>query len=633
MPEPDALRRGRAPRAAVSGSNAGRRPLLGDPYRSLALAWSRLSAGGGQWLALLLLLPALLPLAAPGYFFQAHDAPHSVFYLVEFDQALRGGAIWPVWAPDQAIGFGYPLWLVIAPLDYWVAELFHLLGLGFVVAVKATWALYFVTGALGTYRLTRRWWGPSAALVASAAYSYGPYHLVQIYVRADLGEFAALAVFPWVLLAFAALWDAPRPRRLAYAGAGLGALLLTHTVSQLLFVPVLAGFLGLKLLAGLFGARQRADVTQIQTGDPVSQHLWTPGAYSLAAGALGLALAAVFMLPAFIERNYLVQSQFVAGNYSYLKQFVYPSQFVNPLWGYGYAVEGPNDGMSLQVGSLALLGACIGTLAAVRARREALPHRPEALFLVAVSAITILAMTPASAGLWRALPLVGLIQFPWRLLTLTTLTMALLAGAGTYWLERRAHVATGSGPSPYVYIAALLFVAGSFAYTSPEIVPLRPQDEAPYSVIDFELRFPDMRGMTRWSERVPLNGNSPLLAQYEAGQPLQRAAIEDGQGAILEQGADAVSAHARVRADSPLHLRFYTYYFPGWRATVDGRPVPIVVDPPNGLIGLTVPAGMHQVSVRFGATPLRAAAGAISAAALACVVALLILDRRRVVAG
>jgi len=166
-------------------------------------------------LVLILAIPAFLPLAAPGYFIKAHDARHSVFFLVEFDQAIRDGAIWPVWGPDHAIGFGYPLWLLYAPLIYYVAEAFHLLGLGYVVAVKATWLLCFLLGALGMYRLARRWWGPAAGVVAALAYTYAPYHLAQIYVRAALAEFAALAWFPWVLLAIADLWARPSPRRAA----------------------------------------------------------------------------------------------------------------------------------------------------------------------------------------------------------------------------------------------------------------------------------------------------------------------------------------------------------------------------------------------------------------------------------
>ena len=45
-------------------------------------------------LALLLAIPALLPLAAPGYFFGAHDGRHTVFWLLKFDRAFSdGGAL------------------------------------------------------------------------------------------------------------------------------------------------------------------------------------------------------------------------------------------------------------------------------------------------------------------------------------------------------------------------------------------------------------------------------------------------------------------------------------------------------------------------------------------------------------
>ena len=43
-------------------------------------------------LLLLLSLPALAPLLAPGlYFFDAHDGRHSVFYPMMFDASLRSG--------------------------------------------------------------------------------------------------------------------------------------------------------------------------------------------------------------------------------------------------------------------------------------------------------------------------------------------------------------------------------------------------------------------------------------------------------------------------------------------------------------------------------------------------------------
>ena len=41
------------------------------------------------YLLLLLSLFAWAPLLTPAYFFNAHDAKHSIFFLVEFDQTFR----------------------------------------------------------------------------------------------------------------------------------------------------------------------------------------------------------------------------------------------------------------------------------------------------------------------------------------------------------------------------------------------------------------------------------------------------------------------------------------------------------------------------------------------------------------
>jgi uncharacterized membrane protein YfhO len=84
-----------------------------------------------------------------------------------------------------------------------------------------------------------------------------------------------------------------------------------------------------------------------------------------------------------------------------------------------------------------------------------------------------------------------------------------------------------------------------------------------------------------------------------------------------------------VRAEGPVRLRFYINYFPGWSATVDGRPVPIAPDPPDGLIGIDLPAGVHEVRVRFGATPERLLGAAISLLAAAGVIGLFLYGRRR----
>ncbi|MBK7204090.1 hypothetical protein [Candidatus Amarolinea dominans] len=211
------------------------------------------------WLGLLLALtiPAWAALLAPGYFFGAHDAHHSVFYLVEFDAAIRDGAWWPRWGPDHAMGYGYPFWVVYAPFAYYVAEAFHLLGLGFTAAVKDTFLLAFLLSAAGMFLLVRRWWGDAAGLIAGLLYTYAPYHLVNIYVRAALAEFWAMVWFPWILLAWERLLEKPGDRRrLALAALSLAALFISHTVAMLFFTPWLVAYLLYRLLLPL---ARRAD--------------------------------------------------------------------------------------------------------------------------------------------------------------------------------------------------------------------------------------------------------------------------------------------------------------------------------------------------------------------------------------
>jgi hypothetical protein len=592
--------------------SAALRILFAWPRRAIARS-AQPFADSGLALALLLAIPALLPLAAPGYFFSAHDGRHSVFWLYEFDAAFRDGALWPIWVPDHVLGFGYPLWLVYTPLAFFVAEGFHLLGLGLTAAVKAAWALWFLIGAAGVYRLARRWWGPAAALVASLAYTYAPYHLVDIYVRSAYAEFAALALAPWALLGVAAVWDDPRPRTAARAALPIGALLLTHAAAPAVFLPLIAG------LAAWKGVQSIAARTF-----PLRAALWAGIAL-----ALGVGLALIFWLPAVAERRFLQEASWLRGTYDYARHFVYPSQLLSAFWGFGFSVPGPGDGMSFGLGLIVWIVAGVAAAAAAGLARPVLTaRRSETLFLVFASLIALFAMTPVAAPVWAAFPLLASIQFPWRLLSVTTIALALLAGAGVRWLEERT---IGGGPFPY--LLALLIVLASFPYTRPELTPIRPQDESVLAIVEFEAQYPDMRGMTSFAQRNPSEATSPLIAQYLASglnrPSLRRAEIISGAGVVLDQAATPNSARARVRADGDVRLRFYTNFFPGWQATVDGRPAEIAPDPPDGLIGLNLPPGEHEVYLRLRPTPVRQIGLALSLLTALGVIALFVWDARR----
>ena len=611
-------------------------------------------------LLFVLSLFALAPLLSPGYFFDAHDADHSVFFLVEFDKAIRDGILWPRWGPDHAMGYGYPIWIVYAPLAYFVAEGFHLLGLGLTAAVKATAALAFVAGGWGMFVLLRRWLGRGpafagtvAALVGGLVYVYAPYHLLTIYVRAAFAEFCAMAWFPWVLLAFSDLVDASgddkrSPRTIGLAALALAGLVLTHTGTILVFAPFLTAYLAFALVRRAIGRSKsppEAEETRGAAGPwrDLGQAILRVAAAGLLAGGL----AAIFLLPALTEQRYILQESWLGNTYNYNRHFVFPSQFLDTFWGYGYSDDpaGPNDGMSFQLGVVGValaLTAAAGLFLRTRGR-PGTQRSTTAFFLVALLA-TLFVMTPWARPVWDSIGLLAILQFPWRLLSLASLCVAVLSGAAVASLVAPAGDQPDDGTpdtagagrlgqpqASAALVISLAAVLASFPVTLPQYTGITPIDESAQSIIRFESAFPDMIGLMAATEQ-PFS-ESPLTEQYRSGQPLQKAAVLDDAGQVRMLDLTSASVVVQATLDSPATVVFYTYDFPGWRATVDGEPVAHRTHPPYGLIAVDVPAGDHTVAIRFGTTPPRTAGAILSIISLLIVVVLIVFGRRRRTGG
>ncbi|GIW09863.1 MAG: hypothetical protein KatS3mg061_0920 [Dehalococcoidia bacterium] len=555
--------------------------------------------------AVLLSLLAAVPLIDGRFFFKAHDAPHSVFYLVAFDQAFRDGALWPRWSTDFVFGYGYPVFNVYAPLAYLVAEGFVLLGLGYVGAVKATFLVATVAAAAGMYLLGRRLAGPAAGVVASVVYTYLPYHLLDLYVRAALAEYFAFVWMPLVLWALLGLeehgaepvvsWLHRWGRPLALAGVALGGLLLTHNATTLVFVPLLLLFCGWRLVEQVGRSRQA-----------LGGRLGRLAGRWAGAGVLGLGLAAIFWLPFAFEVRYLKTEQLTRDQFAYSRHFVEPVQLFSPFWGFGYSDVGLNDTMSFQLGLVALaLGgfALAGSPLAIPASA-----RRAAAFFALASGLLVALMLPVAAPLWAVTPGASLLQFPWRLLSAVAVTLAVLAGLAVAGLEARFQF------QPLVAVRAVLplalvAVVGSWPYLRVEPTPIRAADVSPLAIVEFELK--SYTATTIWAEELPTS--SPMVAQYRRGEPPQKWRLADPQAGSVEQVHHAGNTEeARVRVPNGGRLILQTFDYPGWRVRVDGRLVEHGREPPLGLIAIDLPPGDHVVTARFETTPPRLIGGVLS---------------------
>ncbi|OQY29885.1 MAG: hypothetical protein B6243_10865 [Anaerolineaceae bacterium 4572_5.2] len=556
------------------------------------------------WILLAFSIFAWGPLLTPAYFFNAHDARHSIFYLVEFDQTLRDGFLWPRWSPDFAFGYGYPLFNIYAPLAIYMAEVVHLPGAPMIAAVKTIYILSTIGAGLAMYGFTRRLFGAKAGLLAGMVYMFAPFHLLEIYVRSAYAEYVSLMWLPLVLWAFTELIARPNFKRLALAGAAYGLLALTHHATFFTFTPFLmlyiaVGHLSLVICHLPFVARRSSFVA---CG---SLRNWFKGMlFSVGAGLLGLALASIYLLPAILEQRFIKVEQWTSGSYNFAQHFVYFSQFLSPFWGYEYAGAGVNDGMSYQLGIVVYGLLAFALVGLLRCHRE-MARKGMAIIFFGATLLAVWLMSPLAESVWMALPIASLVQFPWRLLIIAMLSASVAAGS----------LAASLRPDDTVLGITVLIVAlGSYAYAQPQYTDIPDWADTPLAIINWDsASIQDRVGMVVYTDEQPVS--SPMEAQYRAGEQLGTAAIIAGDASVEMLHHGGASDKVRV-IGGPATLQFYTYDYPGWRVTLDGQPIPHRREPPYGLITVDVPPGDHTLQLRMGSTPARVIGGGLSLLAL-----------------
>jgi hypothetical protein len=405
------------------------------------------------------------------------------------------------------------------------------------------------------------------------------------------------------------------PRRFALAATTLAGTLLTHTFALISFMPLLAAFVLFRLVLAWrqdAGARSAIRVRFVGANHRFAPTMVQRTVLAGAAGVAALLLCAVFFVPLFGEASqYLQQQVYVTNTYDFRRHFVQFGQYFSPYWGFGYSDDpaGGNDGMSFQVGMAPLLLAIVAGVMLWRlARMRAIMG-----FLLAATVALLWLMSPAALPLWEAIPMLAVIQFPWRLLALAALTISALGGLVVWQL------ATADGPDTGgLVVAALLVCFGGFPYVQAQLQPVEPWRENGRAIFQFEHEHPDMLGYTAWVSE-PFQ-ESPLSDAYAAAEyaeygdnaTLARLAIIQGRGQVLSHYSRGSSFGGVVQIEEPSVVRIHTYFFPGWQVTVDAQPVPHRVSGPHGLVEVDVPVGQHQIDMHMKSTPPRQLGAAIS---------------------
>lgn len=587
-------------------------------------------------------LVVLGPMLQPGYFWGAHDARHSVYFLFEFDRVFRDGVLYPRWFPDMTYGYGYPLFNIYGPLAFYIGEIFHLIGFDFVTAVKLVFALAWILSGLAMYGFVKRVFeNRGAAFIAGLLFVCMPYHLIDVYVRAAFAESVALVFMPLTLWAFYETVSTRNISSILFAAFAYAGMVFAHNGIALLFSLVLGVWIIFLLL------RIRNPRTRLVSKKGIFQ-LVRAGLPTAAGLALGLALTGIFMLPLVLEYKFINVAQWTQNYYNYQDHFVELYQLFSPTWGFGISNLGPVDGLSFQLG---LVPVVMFFLALFVVAKNPNNKRAYTLFFILLSLFVIVLMFEFSLPAWQAFGLASVAQFPWRLLTLTTVSFSIVGGS-VMLLERTppeisatSELSTALARSRMslgmVALAALIVLA-SYPYMTAQNI-LTPKEGAVglAGLMAFENSANEMTGTTVYAEEQPKW--SPLADNYMANKTVKSkidfATVPDWLFIRIPQNSLRVDGE-RVDYNAPngeATIVFNVQMYPGWRAyltpsrsTEIVRELPIQIEPPYGRIKVTLPQGEHGIWLRFEDTMPRIVGTILTGISLVIATALLVWNVQRV---
>lgn len=513
-----------------------------------------------------------------------HDMAQHLAVMEQFDKVLKTGVTYPRWLPDVNNGYGLPWTNFYPPALYYATSLAHTVINDWAYTLFVISVLSLAASGISFYVLSRQFHAPFASAVGALVYMTAPYHVLDLYWRGAMPEFAGFVLVPLIVYFAFKLGESGQARY--YAGLGLvhGLFLMTHIPVAFLMSYALAVY----ALVWAFRDRDAGIAIRIFLGM-----------------ALALAVGGLYLLPAFFE----IKS--AAEHFSAI--FPYHNSYITLLKG----GDGFADAMNISfVANVIVLLAGIVILR--RVPRS--PHEdPEAKsesretqtrLWITMGLASAFMCTSFSIYVSKLIPKINVASFAWRWLVIAGLFAALVAAAAIDRLRENNRLAT---QWMWIYRAAICAaVLFSIWITSFSVVGRALS----HPVLDPPANFLEAGFTPKGSTDPHSLADTPRVVIEPDNLPAEIAVWE------------AYHREVNVSVREPSRVRLKTYNFPGWVARVDGAPSPMLSDN-DGVQVVEVPAGVHKIEALFVNTPVRTAGAILSLLGFLGVVGLAAADRMR----
>lgn len=208
-------------------------------------------------------------------------------------------------------------------------------------------------------------------------------------------------------------------------------------------------------------------------------------------------------------------------------------------------------------------------------------------FFLIISLISFFMTTGFSDIFWRLLPFPSFVQFPFRFLSPAVLSTAFLISHMVFHYKGKAKNFFILILFLIIFISAKDLLISQTFQNHPDTFYSTNQDS---TTVKNEY-------MPKWVKIIPLK-NTPYLAE-----PKQ---------AISYLYGNSNNMSFKVSTNKNIAVEVQKVYFPGWKASVDGKEAKIIYNNPKGLIQIKIIPGDHIVHVYFQEDGLRLISDLIS---------------------
>ena len=517
------------------------------------------------WASLLAIGAAAFAVEIPFFFFgtpSGHDVEFHLYSWLEVLSQWKHGIVYPRWAALAHFAYGEPRFLFYPPASWTLGAILSAIFPWTIAASVYIWVVLAAAGA-SMFLLARRWFDRRDATLAAVLYVVNPYHLVIVYWRSAFAELLASCLVPLLLLLVLKAVDEGW-RMIAPLAVVLAAAWLTNAPAAVMIHYSLA-------LLVLFFAWQRRSGWILMVG--------------AAAVLLGACLAAFYLLPAIYEQKWVNIAEAVSAGSRPADNFLFI-----------HTTDADHDAFNRIISWVAVfeMVVVLVSLWAAKSWRES--NRALWNLLCVWAGACGLLMFSVTALLWKILPKMQFMQFPWRWLLCFSMIFTILVTAGMRrWWMRGAIFAT----------ALLVIVIAWTRVQAPwwdNVADLREMQDNMWTGAGYEgtdeytPAGADPATIDKEARNVTVNGPAHAAIRVQRWDP------------------EARSFTAEMSAPDQLALRLLPY--PAWHIEVNGQTVATTAREGTGQMLVPVGAGLNRVQITFTRTWDRTAGGWITLIAL-----------------